>query len=173
MQQIYQGLPVLGRRFRWPQVVLGLLDQAEDGGGWVLSTIRSARRYAARSPRCRPTWVRTCSRPPNTMTAPVGRRLSSPAGALPELVAAAVAGNRTAWDALVERFASLVSSVTRRSGVSPSDADHDAAQPAAGGDVADPRHRRAPETSRLRRISRRSRPCGAGLPVGRGRPPDP
>ena len=78
MQQIYQGLPVLGRRFRWPQVVLGLLDQAEDGGGWVLSTIRSARRYAARSPRCRPTWVRTCSRPPNTMTAPVGRRCRRP-----------------------------------------------------------------------------------------------
>ena len=57
------------------------------------------------------------------MTAPVGTRSSSPADALPELVAAAVAGNRTAWDTLVQRFAPLVTSVTRRFGLTPSDAD--------------------------------------------------
>ena len=57
------------------------------------------------------------------MTVPVGSRSPSPAEALPELVAAAVAGNRAAWDTLVQRFAPLVTSVTRRFGLSPSDAD--------------------------------------------------
>ena len=57
------------------------------------------------------------------MTAPVGTRSSSAADALPDLLAAAVAGNRTAWDTLVERFAPLVTSVTRRFGLTPSDAD--------------------------------------------------
>ena len=57
------------------------------------------------------------------MTAPVETRSSSPADALPELVAAALAGNRTAWDTLVQRFAPLVTSVTRRFGLTPSDAD--------------------------------------------------
>ena len=64
VQQIRQGLPVLGRRFGRPQIRLGLLDTADDGSGcW--STIRSARRYAARSPRCLPTFRRTSSRQPN------------------------------------------------------------------------------------------------------------
>jgi hypothetical protein len=36
VQQVHQGFPVLGGRFGWPQVRLGLLDQAEDGGGGVL-----------------------------------------------------------------------------------------------------------------------------------------
>lgn len=57
------------------------------------------------------------------MTAPVGTQSSSLSGALPELVAAAVAGNRTAWDTLVERFAPLVTSVTHRFGLTPTDAD--------------------------------------------------
>jgi len=57
------------------------------------------------------------------MTAPVGTRSSSPAEGLPELVAAAVTGNRAAWDTLVQRFAPLITSVTRRFGLSPSDAD--------------------------------------------------
>jgi len=57
------------------------------------------------------------------MTAAVGTRSSSPGDALPELVAAAVAGNRTAWDTLVQRYAPLITSVTRRFGLTPSDAD--------------------------------------------------
>ena len=57
------------------------------------------------------------------MTAPVGTRSSSAAEALPELVAAAVAGNRAAWDTLVQRFGPLVTSVTRRFGLNPGDAD--------------------------------------------------
>ena len=57
------------------------------------------------------------------MTAPLGTRSSSPADALPELVAAALAGNRSAWDTLVARFGPLITSVTRRFGLSPSDAD--------------------------------------------------
>jgi len=57
------------------------------------------------------------------MSVPVGSRSSSAAEALPELVAAAVAGNRAAWDTLVARFAPLVTSVTRRFGLTPSDAD--------------------------------------------------
>jgi RNA polymerase sigma factor (sigma-70 family) len=59
----------------------------------------------------------------STMTAAVGTRSSSPGDALPELVAAAVAGNRTAWDTLVECFAPLVTSVTRRFGLTQCDAD--------------------------------------------------
>ena len=39
------------------------------------------------------------------------------------MVAAAVAGNRSAWDTLVQRFGPLITSVTRRFGLSPSDAD--------------------------------------------------
>ena len=57
------------------------------------------------------------------MTGPVGSRSSSPGDTLSELVAAAIAGNRTAWNVLVERFAPLVTSVTRRFGLTPSDAD--------------------------------------------------
>ena len=57
------------------------------------------------------------------MTAPVGTRSSSAADALPDLLAAALAGNRTAWETLVERIAPLVTSVTRRFGLTPSDAD--------------------------------------------------
>ena len=57
------------------------------------------------------------------MTAPVGTRSSSPGRELPELVAAALAGNRSAWDTLVARFGPLITSVTRRFGMSPSDAD--------------------------------------------------
>jgi len=57
------------------------------------------------------------------MTAAVGTRSSSPGDALPELVAAAVAGNRTAWDTLFHSFAPLITSVTRRFGLTPSDAD--------------------------------------------------
>ena len=57
------------------------------------------------------------------MTAPVGTRSSSPGRELPELVAAALAGNRSAWDTLVARFGPLITSVTRRYGLSPGDAD--------------------------------------------------
>ena len=57
------------------------------------------------------------------MTAPASSRSSSTAAALPELVAAAVTGNRTAWDTLVQRFAPLITTVTRRFGMTPSDAD--------------------------------------------------
>ena len=57
------------------------------------------------------------------MITTIGTRVSPPGDGLPELVAAAVAGNRAAWDMLVERFAPLVTSVTRRFGLTPSDAD--------------------------------------------------
>ena len=44
-------------------------------------------------------------------------------GDLPELVAAAVSGNRAAWNRLVERFSPLVTSVIRRFRLTESDAD--------------------------------------------------
>lgn len=47
----------------------------------------------------------------------------SPGSLLPELVAAAIDGNNTAWSALVERFAPLVTVVTRRFRLTESDAD--------------------------------------------------
>lgn len=42
---------------------------------------------------------------------------------VPELVAGAIAGDRTAWECLVERYTPLVLSVVRRYGLSSSDAD--------------------------------------------------
>jgi len=56
------------------------------------------------------------------MTIPIHKQDLFPSD-LPELVVAAVGGNRAAWNSLVERFAPLVTSVTRRFGLTPSDAD--------------------------------------------------
>ena len=56
------------------------------------------------------------------MTIPIDNTPRFP-GDLPELVAAAVSGNRAAWTRLVERFSPLVTSVIRRFRLTESDAD--------------------------------------------------
>jgi RNA polymerase sigma factor (sigma-70 family) len=56
------------------------------------------------------------------MTIPIDKTSRFPSD-LPELVAAAVSGNRAAWNSLVERFAPLVTSVIRRFRLTESDAD--------------------------------------------------
>jgi RNA polymerase sigma factor (sigma-70 family) len=56
------------------------------------------------------------------MTIPVDNTSRFPSD-LPELVAAAVSGNRAAWNSLVERFAPLITSVIRRFRLTESDAD--------------------------------------------------
>ena len=56
------------------------------------------------------------------MTIPIDNTLRFPSD-LPELVAAAVSGNRAAWNSLVERFEPLVTSVIRRFRLNESDAD--------------------------------------------------
>ena len=56
------------------------------------------------------------------MTIPIDNTPRFP-GDLPELVAAAVSGNRAAWNRLVERFSPLVTSVIRRFRLTESDAD--------------------------------------------------
>ena len=56
------------------------------------------------------------------MTIPIDKTSRFPSD-LPELVAAAVSGNRAAWNSLVERFAPLVTSVIRRFRLNESDAD--------------------------------------------------
>jgi RNA polymerase sigma factor (sigma-70 family) len=56
------------------------------------------------------------------MTLPVDLDRVSPATVLPDLVAAAAAGNQAAWAGLVERFAPLISSVIRRYRLAPADA---------------------------------------------------
>ena len=57
------------------------------------------------------------------MTTTSERRPASPPIDLPELVAAAIGGNRFAWNALVERFAPLVTSVIRRFRLNEADSD--------------------------------------------------
>ena len=56
------------------------------------------------------------------MTIPIDNTPRFPSD-LPELVAAAVSGNRAAWNSLVERFEPLVTSVIRRFRLTESDAD--------------------------------------------------
>jgi len=56
------------------------------------------------------------------MTIPIDKQDLFPSD-LPELVVAAVGGNRAAWNSLVERFAPLVTSVIRRFRLTESDAD--------------------------------------------------
>ena len=56
------------------------------------------------------------------MTIPIDNTPRFP-GDLPELVAAAVSGNRAAWNRLVERFSPLGTSVIRRFRLTESDAD--------------------------------------------------
>ena len=56
------------------------------------------------------------------MTIPIDNTPRFPSD-LPELVAAAVSGNRAAWNRLVERFAPLITSVIRRFRLTESDAD--------------------------------------------------
>jgi len=56
------------------------------------------------------------------MTIPIHKQDLFPSD-LPELVVAAVGGNRAAWNSLVERFAPLVTSVIRRFRLTESDAD--------------------------------------------------
>ena len=56
------------------------------------------------------------------MTIPIDNTPRFPSD-LPELVAAAVSGNRAAWNRLVERFSPLVTSVIRRFRLTESDAD--------------------------------------------------
>ena len=56
------------------------------------------------------------------MNIPIDNKSRFPSD-LPELVAAAVSGNRAAWNRLVERFSPLVTSVIRRFRLTESDAD--------------------------------------------------
>jgi len=58
----------------------------------------------------------------NHMTRPVDNENASPE-TLPELVAAAVGGDRAAWTALMTRFAPLVAAMSHRYHLTPSDAE--------------------------------------------------